>query len=103
MKSDIIFYINERFKDINPLLKIEYSNEDYCEQDLEEYGIDDIDDTAHYKVLFYAEDGYSATVLNQIYDIESLKLNHFNSQEFKDFNLNSVEVFSIIKDSIKRR
>lgn len=97
MKKEILTSINEKFKnEINKNLEIEYSNEDYCEQDLEEYGIDDINDTAHYKIILFNESRTSAVILDEFYDLNDIRFGRNAIENFKYYNLDVMEIKKVI-------
>lgn len=63
--------VNEELQAINENLFIKSTVEDYCEQDMEEYGIQDIEETRHLSLRFWRIKGIQATIIKEYFDFDT--------------------------------
>lgn len=89
MGNTLVEKINVDLKQIDERLSVDYGTEDIYGQDFEEYGIEDIEETLHYSLLFRTSES-SATVIKEHFEFSqprSLQLgrNAENNLLYKGF------------------
>lgn len=89
--------INKFFKEYVPNFYLQSMREDYDEQEMEEYGVYDLDETLHL-ALNIRKDSYSSFVVKEYFDFENFSfvasdIRKINSV-YPDFNLNHGRIIS---------
>lgn len=89
--------INKFFEEYLPKMFIHISREDYDDQDMEEYGIQDLDETLHLS-LNVRNDSYSSWVVMEYFDLDNFKIPKYKLQTitlvYPTFNLKHETIIS---------
>lgn len=93
-KLAIVEKVNMDLKKVDERLSISYENEDYSGQDMEEYGIQDINETRHYSLLL-ATSSHSAVIIKEYFDFDTPRSLRFGRNDFdylknQDFTRESI-------------
>ena len=91
--------INEELKLIDENLFISNSVEDYCEQDMVEYGIQDIEETRHLSLQYWNRKGIESTLIKDYFNFSeprSLMFSETQKHTMKHLGLNNETILDII-------
>lgn len=91
--------INEELNKISDKLFITSSVEDYCEQDKEEYGIEDLEETRHLTLQAWVIKGMGSIVVKEYFSFDvpsSLFLTEEQKDVLKRFELTTDEIYSVM-------
>lgn len=91
--------INEELKLIDENLFINSSVEDCCEQEMEEYGIQDIEETRHLSLQYWNRKGIESTVIKEYFNFSesrSLMFSETQKQIMKHLGLNDEIILDVI-------